>query len=92
MAGRLQPPPNPTLGKRKSEDDLGKVAAKERWTAKDAEANKRGHWERKEIRQRKPAYYCCQCGKERGLDKKGRCIICRHGPKACLDCLILRSK
>ena len=90
MADRLQPPPNLTLGRRKSDDDLG-IQAKERKASKDREALRKSNWEHKKIRQRK-GYYCCQCGEERGLDKEGRCTVCDHGPKACLDCLASRSK
>ena len=91
MTDRLQPPQNPTLGKRKSDDDLGKQVAEERKTSKDTEARRKSDWQHKPIRQRK-GYYCCQCDVERGLDKEGCCKACGHGPKACLDCLASRSK
>ena len=89
MADRLQPPLNSTLGKRKSDDDLGKQAG-ERKASKEAEAQMKANWVHRKVRQRS-RWYCCQCEDEQGWDKKGACVVCGHGPKGCSECLARRA-
>ena len=91
MPDRLQPPPNSSLGKRKSDEDLSKEIAGERQTSKEAAVQKKTNWVHRAIRQRS-RLHCCQCEKEEGLGKGGACFICGHKPVACLDCLAVRSK
>jgi hypothetical protein len=84
MSGYLQPPPNSTLGKRRSDDDLGKQRIDEKRGAKAA------HYVPNKIRVRK-RYYCCDCNEEQGMEKDTTCSTCGHRSWACAECLATRS-
>ena len=90
MSDHLRVPPSSSLGKRKSDDDLGRKSGEDRKAAKEAEAQKKQKWVHKEVRKRS-RHYCCQCEKKQGLDKKGDCRLCGHGPDGCSECLAARS-
>jgi hypothetical protein len=84
MSAHLQPPTNPTLGKRRSEDDLGKERNDEK------RASKAAHYARNTMRVRK-RYYCCSCDKKQGMGKDSTCSVCGHRSWRCAECLATRS-
>jgi hypothetical protein len=84
MSEYLQPPPNSTLGKRRSDEDLGKERIDEKRGAKAA------HYVRRPIRTRK-RYYCCSCDEDQGMEKDSTCSACGHRSWRCAECLAARS-
>lgn len=84
MSEYLQPPPNSTLGKRRSDEDLGKERIDGKRGAKAA------HYVLRPIRTRK-RYYCCSCDKDQGMEKDSTCSACGHSSWGCVECLAARS-
>ena len=84
MSEYLQPPANPTLGKRRSNDDLGKERIDE---TRGAKATRHA---RNTIRVRKRDY-CCFCEEEQVIAGNGTCSACGHRSFRCPVCLATRS-
>jgi hypothetical protein len=88
MSDHLQPPRNQLLGKRQSEEDLGKARVEEKKASKEEEDRRKEHWVRKELTSRvRREYYCCYCDKRRDFAKDTPCRTCGHRSWRCSECL-----
>ena len=83
MSEHLQLPVNPTLGKRRSEDDLGK----ERINGKsDAKAV---HYVPSRLRVIMRFYYC-SFNEKQEMEKDSTCSVCGYRSWRCAECLAIR--
>jgi hypothetical protein len=102
----LQPPSNPSLKKRKSEEELIKdeehsklkdIYTQLMFTVKESKMHKESMatqiWVNKQIKMRKRnlVAFCCFCEDEKGL-RNNECMECGHLSSRCNECLLVRSQ